>query len=46
MVQGKPQLVNEDIRTGLKAYGQMLRKMKRKHEAWELDIQLNTMLPR
>jgi tetratricopeptide (TPR) repeat protein len=46
MVQQKPQELNHDIRTSLRAYVHMLRKMKRKTEARELDQQLKTMRPR
>jgi tetratricopeptide (TPR) repeat protein len=39
-------VINDDIRTGLGAYVQMLRKTKRKTEARELDQQIKNMLPR
>ncbi len=46
MVQENPQSLNEDIRTGLRAYVQMLGKMRRKTEAREVEKRLKTMLPR
>lgn len=46
LVANEPVPMNDDIRTGLGAYVQMLRKTKRKTEARELEEQLKTMLPR
>jgi tetratricopeptide (TPR) repeat protein len=42
----KPQAMNDEIQLGLRAYARMLRKMKRKTEAREIEEQLKTMFPR
>ena len=42
----RPSAMNEDIQAGLQAYARMLRKMKRKPEARQLEQQIKTMLPR
>ena len=46
IVKENPQSLNEDIRTGLRAYIQVLRKTKRKTEARGVELQLKTFVPR
>jgi len=45
-VEQRPAAMNDEIRTGLRGYVQMLRKMKRKPEARHLEVQLKAMLPK
>jgi len=46
IVEDKPGLRTEEVRIGLLRFPAMLRKMKRRTEARELDEQLKTLLPR
>jgi len=45
-VEQRPAAMNDEIRTGLRGYVQMLRKMKRKPEARHVEVQLKAMLPK
>lgn len=45
LVEGKPEIINDDIRAGLRAYIRMFREPKRKPEARQLE-QLKSILPK
>jgi tetratricopeptide (TPR) repeat protein len=46
IVTETPEVLNTEIRAGLGDYAQMLRKMKRRQEARQIDRQLKSLLPR
>ena len=46
MVEEKPALRTDEISFGLSHFPPMLRKMKRKNEARELDAQIKSILPK
>ncbi len=46
IVEDRPGLRTGEVRVGLLRFPEMLRKMKRRTEARELDEQLKTLLPR
>jgi len=46
LVEERPNVSTDDVGRGLHHFAEMLRKMKRKSEARELEVQLKTMLPR
>ena len=46
IVSERPEVVNAEIRAGLRDYAQMLRKMKRRQEAAQIDRRLRSLLPK
>jgi tetratricopeptide (TPR) repeat protein len=46
ILQARPVLINNEITAGLSQFPPMLRKMRRKNEARELDSRIKSMLPK
>ena len=44
VVRGKPEMINDDLRTGLHSYVSLLRTMKHKRDARRVDLEIKALV--